>query len=336
MNGLRTSVIGVFCGPMIRTPSRESPPFEGAGPESPAQTEHWPMRPYPFDPFKHNPVVAALALQILKLRTRGLEKLIFTATTGRSGTLTLAKLFSAVPGCIAVHESHPVMHGSVLKAASYGNHALVNRVYRQVKSVNILRAAAGHRYYLESNHLFIKTFIQNANDDFGERLAVIHLVRPAIEVAMSIYCLGDYPGTERGNYWWLEYQAPANLIPIAHILDSSGEFSHPFYKALWYWHEVEARISQWRARLPKLKFVRFETDWFNDANKVFELFDALDMRYERPPIEAVIGKREHTKSHQKIGVALPADQARDMAFRFTELLGSLDLPRRSMPGAARY
>jgi hypothetical protein len=320
---------------MIQTPSRESPPFEAAGPESPVQTEHWPMAPYPFKPFKHNPVVAALASRILKLRTRGLEKLIFTATTGRSGTLTLAKVFSAVVGCIAVHEAHPVMHGPVLKAASYGDRALVDRVYRQVKSLNILRAAAGHRYYLESNHQFIKTFIQNAHEDFGERLAVIHLIRPAIEVATSIYCLGDYPGTERGNYWWLEYQAPANLIPMAHILDSSGEFSHPFYKALWYWHEVEARISQWRARLPMLKFVRFETDWFNDAKKVFKLLDELDIRYERPPIEAQIGNRAHTKEHQKIGVALPAGQAREMASRFAELLGRLDLPRRSMPGAAR-
>jgi len=126
-----------------------------------------------------------------------------------------------------------------------------------------------------------------------------------------------------------------NLIPIADILDSSAEFSHPFYKALWYWHEVEARISQWRARLPMLKFVRFETDWFNDANKVFELFDELDIRYERPPIEAVIGKREHTKAHQKIGVALPAERVQEMASRFAELLESLDLPHRSLPDAAR-
>ena len=40
-----------------------------------------------------------------------LEKLIFTATTGRSGTLSLAKLFAKVPGCRSVHEGHPVMNG---------------------------------------------------------------------------------------------------------------------------------------------------------------------------------------------------------------------------------
>jgi hypothetical protein len=319
----------------ILTPGRESPPFAGDSPGSPVPAERWPMAPYAFSPFKHNRVVAALALRILELRTRGLEKLIFTATTGRSGTLTLARLFSAVPDCIAVHEGHPIMHGPVLRAASFGDTALVNRVYRQIKSVNILRAAAGHRYYLEANHLFIKTFIQNAVQDFGERMVVIHLVRPAVEVATSIYCLNDCPGTERGNYWWLDYRAPNNLLPMADILESTGAFSHPFYKALWYWHEVEARIAAWRARMPTLKFVRFETHWFNDLNKVSALLDELGIRYASPPIKAVIGAREHIKEHQKLLVPLPAELAREMASRFEELLGRLDLPRPLALGTVR-
>ena len=320
---------------MLLTPGRESSPFAAASPGSSVPAERWPISPYEFKPLKHNSVVAALALQILKLRTRGLEKLIFTATTGRSGTLTLARIFSAVPDCIAVHEGHPIMHGPVLRAASFGDARLVNRVYRQIKSVNILRAAAGHRYYLEANHLFIKAFIQNAVEDFGERMVVIHLVRPAVEVASSIYCLSDYPGTERGNYWWLDFRAPTNLIPIADVLDSDAAFSHPFYKALWYWHEVEARISAWRARVPMLKFVRFETQWLNDLKRVSALLGELDIRYEMPPIEAVIGTRLHTKVHQKIGAPLHAEQAREMASRFEELLRRLELLHRAMPSATR-
>lgn len=311
---------------MILPPGRESPPFAGASPSSTVPVEQWPMSPYAFKPFKHNRVVAALALQILKLRNRGLEKLIFTATTGRSGTLTLANLFAAIPGCVAVHEGHPVMHGPVLRAASFGDDALVDRVYRQIKSVNILRAAAGHRYYLEANHLFIKTFIRNAVEDFGERMAVIHLVRPAIEVATSIYCLCDHPGTERGNYWWLDYRAPANLIRMANILDSTGAFSHPFYKALWYWYEVEARISVWRARIPTLKFVRFETHWFNDMGRVSALLDELGISCAMEQIEGVVGTRQHAKEQQKLRTPLPSAQVEEMVSRFEELLGSLDLP----------
>jgi hypothetical protein len=44
-------------------------------------------------------------------------------------------------------------------------HALLDRVYAQIKSINILRASIGYRYYVEANHLFIKTFVLQAVSD---------------------------------------------------------------------------------------------------------------------------------------------------------------------------
>jgi hypothetical protein len=303
----------------------------GVGTQTPLLPEHWPTLPYQFKPLKHSRLVSGVARRLLALRTRGLERLIFTATTGRSGTLTLARLFAAVPGCRAEHEAHPVMNGAVLRAASYGDTALVDRVYRRVKAVNIRRAALGHRYYFEANHLFIKTFAHNAVTDFGRRIAVVHLVRPAVEVANSIYQLRDYPSTERGNYWWLDLRAPTNLLAMADILESDPEFSHPFYKALWYWHEVEARIAAWRASMPAVRVIDFETGWLNDLGRVCSLLDALGVRYETALLAPVIGAKEHTKAHQKIGAMLPAQEAEQKAVRFGELLEQLgtQAPRRS-------
>jgi hypothetical protein len=293
------------------------------GTETPPLPESWPTLSYPFKPLKHNPLVAALALRLFRLQSRGLEKLIFTATTGRSGTLTLTKLFAAVPGCRATHEAHPVMNGPVLRAASYGDTALVDRVYRRVKAVNIRRAAVGYRYYFEANHLFIKTFAHNAVADFGPRIAVVHLVRPAVEVANSIYQLGDYPSTERGNYWWLDFRAPTNLLAMADILESDPEFSHPFYKALWYWHEVEARVAAWRARMPAVTVIDFETGWLNDLGRVCGLLEELGVQYERARLAPLVGAKEHTKDHQKTGAALPAQEADQKADRFRQLLEDL-------------
>lgn len=306
------------------------------GTETPVQRESWPMAPYPFKPLKHSRLVAGLASGLLKLRTLGLERLIFTATTGRSGTLTLSKLFAAVPGCRATHEAYPEMNGPVLRAASCGDTALVDRVYRRVKSVNIRRAAIGYRYYFEGNHLFIKTFAHNAVADFGRRVAVVHLVRPAVEVANSIYQLGDYPSTERGNYWWLDFRAPTNLLAMAGFLESDPEFSHPFYKALWYWHEVEARIAAWRARMPSVQVVDFQTGWLNDLERVCNLFDGLGVQYDRARLAPLVGAKEHTKDHQKIGTALPAEEAEQKADRFRELLLHLatKAPRRIRTGEA--
>src|SRR5215472_19248542 len=116
---------------------------------------------------KYSPPAAAVARCYYALRSRTVERLIFTATTGRSGTLTLTRIFAGIPGCRALHEPYPVMHDEALRAANYGDSAALDRFYR-AKSINILRAAAGYQYYLEANHLFIKTFVAHAVREFGD------------------------------------------------------------------------------------------------------------------------------------------------------------------------
>ena len=248
------------------------------------------------------------------------EKVVFTATTGRSGTKTLATLLSKVPDCIALHEPYPEMCGAVLRAQAFGNKAFVDKVYWRIKSINILRSAVGFRYYIEANHCFIKTFNRQAIEDFGERLAVIHLVRPAIDVAMSIFRLQESPGTEIGNHWWLDYRSPENLIQVADLLDGSGEFACPFYRALWYWYEMETRIAEWCTKLPTLKIARFETHWLNDKDRVFKLLDNLEIAYDKSRLEPIVGQRKNERDDRKLIAELPAREARAMLSRFQGLL----------------
>lgn len=265
---------------------------------------------------KYSAPAAAVARQYYALRSRALERIVFTATTGRSGTLTLTRIFAGIPGCRALHEPYPVMHDDALRAASYGEDAALQQLYR-AKSVNILRAAAGYRYYFEANHLFIKSFVAHAAHEFGERLAVIHLVRPVLEVAASIYRLHRQPGTESGNRWWLDYRAPLNRVRVAADLD--GEFAHPFYKALWYWFEIETRVQEWQSRLPQVPFVRFETDWLNQPQRLHALALQLGMEVEQQQIGALVGVKEHMREHMKIA-PLPPEEATAMLERFLALL----------------
>jgi hypothetical protein len=252
------------------------------------------------------------------MRARPVEKFIFTATTGRSGTLTLARIFAGIPRCRAVHEPKPIMNDEALRAASHGDENELKRLYG-TKTIHILRAATGYRYYLEANHLFIKTFIGHAVRDFGNRLAVIHLVRPPVEVAMSIYRLQDQPGTEAGNRWWLDYRAPLNCIRIADALDGD-EFSHPFYKGLWYWFEIETRVREWRLRLPAVRFVRFETGWLNDPEHLFALALALGVAADRRQIDSQVGMNAHGRDREKLIPPLPPDEAHGMLERFVAML----------------
>jgi hypothetical protein len=279
---------------------------------------------------KHNNFTAFLAKSYFNLKIRRLEKIIFTATTGRSGTLTLTNVFSSIADCKALHEPYPRMSGAVLTAASFGNMEYVDRVYRQIKAVHIRRAAAGYKYYVETSHLFIKTFALQALSDFGIKLNVIHLVRPPLQVAMSIYRLQDQPGTQRGNQMWLDYRAPSNLIGIADILEADAEFSHPFYKALWYWFEVEARIAAYKERFPSVPFVRFETDWVNDKKRVFGLLNDLSMDFDESAVGATVGARANAREHHKKMGPLDEEKAASMLKRFKTLLNEKGFARPSI------
>ncbi|GAB3290022.1 sulfotransferase domain-containing protein [Parahaliea aestuarii] len=266
---------------------------------------------------KYSPPVAKLARYWYDWRTRHVEQWIFVATTGRSGTLTLVDLFAQVPDCVALHEPYPAMHGEILHSASYGDKARVTRFYNTRKAVNIRRSAVGARSYLEANHLFIKSFAEQAAGDFRQRTRVIHLVRNPDGVAHSIYQLEDEPGTVAGNRWWLDYRAPSNLISLADALERHPEYSHPYFKGLWYWFEVEARIQHWREQWPGIPMVTFHTEDFSSLQAVGDLFSSLDINLEDTRLESMINVRRHERAHQKrrAPLALSERQAMQQAFR---------------------
>lgn len=269
---------------------------------------------------KRNFAVASLARTYYRLRTANLEKVIFTATTGRSGTLTLAKLFAAVPDCLSLHEPYPIMNADLLRAATFGDMPRVERYFYRVKSIYIRRAAIPYRYYVESNHMFIKSFVEYAAKEFGGNLEVVHLVRNPVEVANSLFRLDECPGTPKGDYWALDYRAPSNRIRIVDLLEGDTEFRDPFYRCLWYWFEIEARTQEWKGRLPGVRFHRFETTWFNDQQRVLQLLDQLNLRYDREAVLQRVGQREHVRDHEKRHSGLDPDVAREMYARFVRLL----------------
>jgi len=199
-----------------------------------------------------NPLTAAVYRTVWDWYHPG-TRFVFCATTGRSGTGALAELFAGLPGCAAEHEAAPIMNGPVMIADNEGRPELADRVYRVRKAFNIRHVAGDRPVYVETNHAFIKSFWRRALDDFGERLRVIHLRRHPFHVARSMTRIGTTPGTEDGDWWYLDYEAPANLVTaIVPELRDGGAFDHPFHRALWYWYEIEARVARMRAEAPWL------------------------------------------------------------------------------------
>ena len=266
------------------------------------------------------PPISRIVSFVLKHLFPGYEKVIFVASTGRSGTGSISRLFASIDDVCSLHEPEPVIGGATMIEKNKGNEHLARKIYTNVKS-NVIRLErlTGKRIYFESNHMFIKSFIEYAVEDFGNKVTVIHLYRNPVSVAKSLFDLQMIPGTERANEWYLDYKGNGNQIRIAEILDTNERFAHDFYKCLWYWYEIEARVSFWKNRYKEIRFVDFKTEDLNKYGCVTELLQELGIKYDEKKIKSNMDKKFNLKVSEKV-VTLDVKEAQVMHQSFREML----------------
>jgi hypothetical protein len=169
-----------------------------------------------------------------------------------------------------------------------------------LKRTYIKRAAAGHRYYLETNHQFIKNFGAPAIDYFGPKIRIIHLKRDPVSVAASFLAIDSVPvKTERGHYYMLDPDDSTNLIRIPELSNGSGEFGHDLYKCLWYWYETEARVQAMKERYPSVVWVDITTEQLNDKVVLKAMFDRLGIPVSPDRLGRAVSIRENLRTEEK-------------------------------------
>jgi hypothetical protein len=282
---------------------------------------------------KYNPAVAFLAKLVLWPLCRKTQAYIFVATTGRSGTASLEKILSHIDNCITFHEGYPMMNDYVMRELNNNRPTAARNTYNFNRAINIRRSGIGHKYYVETNHMFIKSFHEFAIEDLGKKLKVIHLVRNPVQVAKSITLLQHQPGTEMGNKWYLDFKAPGNQIQIQDILDNDPKFSHPFFKSLWYWYEIESRVETMRNKYPKLCVYDFTTENLNNAEALCQLLTEMELAYDREKIMAVAKTRKNRKLSLKPIDPLDLGDTEKMNDDFKQLI--IDKGYR-LPSSLRY
>ncbi len=246
------------------------------------------------------------------------ENYIFVATTGRSGTDSLTNIFKAADKAVSLHEPHPIMLQDI--PPSQNPVSVFKKQFNTLKRIYIKRAAAGHRYYVETNHQFIKTFAIPAAAELGSKLKVIHLVRDTIKVALSFYSIDSIPGaTERGKLYLLDPFQRDNILYLPDLFKDGAEFNHPLYRCLWYWYEVEARISRFKEQFPHVPIYKIQTHELNDAHKLSEMFEVLGVDFNPLALRELVGTRTNLKSQEKKKV-LDTDGVAEMNDRLLSVL----------------
>ncbi len=281
------------------------------------------------DLIKYNPLSVALYEKYVTAKTKDVEGFIFMATTGRSGSKSLSRVFEAADRAVCFHEPYPIMfsHFPELKEPPKGaaRKEYFRKLFYAKKHVNIKRNAIGYRYYVETNHQFIKNFADLAIEYFGDRIRIIHVFRDALKVASSFYSIESIPDTTpRGKVYAIDPKDEENRVKMADLLYDDPEFQHPFFKCLWYWYELHSRVKDYKQKYPQVRWHTMHTDDMNNREKLIAMFNNLGVEYISAKLEAVVGTQDNKVPHMKtqaIDPALAKEMHQKILAKMTERYG---------------
>ena len=249
----------------------------------------------------------------------------FVATTGRSGSQKLTQIISCVPGYVSLHEPEPVMNGTMMIRKNRGTDGAARRCFHSRKLLAIYRACAegNARYYVETNHMFIKSFSDYAIQHFGAKIRVVHLIRDPQETAHSIYQLGEIPGDPEGNHWYLDPGITQNHIRLTDEFWEYPEFQHPYYRCLWYVFEIQARVESLKREHPSVPIFRMETPELSQPDSIHSLSQFLGVAVEEEALEKCLTQRANQQQENKQKANMPklsATELKSMTNRFVTFL----------------
>lgn len=263
------------------------------------------------------------------------KRLIFTCTTGRSGTGYLAKLLECVPAVASSHEPEPRFSHHLRAVQRDPRRALDFWLEEKLPAI----AAKKEPVVVETSHLFCKGFLEPLVQ-LAVPFDLIILRRDTRLVAKSLHQLDTIPGrTDLGRTFLLAPSDPGVLLlPDWERLDD-------YQLCYWYCLEIERRAEQY-ARLVTDRCGRVaQTTLDRVAGKegFIALLDALAL--PRPTqegwarYEAIAGTQVNRKAQQKERSRRPEiERLEDLEAEVRRLVAPgdvipLDLPGRSFDTA---
>lgn len=243
---------------------------------------------------------------------------IFSINTGRSGSDYLSNLFSFATGCRAFHEAAPVCNGTAMRAFQEGNVESMRRLTaRKVKAIKALKADAP--VYVETNHLFIKSFGWFIPEHIMQKkIGIIVLRRNPEDVVKSFSRIRCTAMTEAGKRWILTperrrplVRPPTRLVP-AHLFYKCMRSVQRLQRATgsqtcrrwlrayetrslrWYIRETDALARAYRERFPGICYYEVDVEDLNDLNKVEQMFDFFGCT-SMPGLAKAVGRPTNLK-----------------------------------------
>jgi hypothetical protein len=236
----------------------------------------------------------------------GAHRFVFSANPGRSGSEFLARLIGAAEHTDAGHERVPTMTGPWLRQIAHEGPegSYEQRSVKVEAIVSELEQLPASWTYVDTSHMFVKTFADVVFDAFDhELISVVVLRRDPVSVVRSFFEL-DYFGVGR-NAAWIDWMvsptAPHswfNLDPI--------EVRDQFDLIAAYLVGIEARTHQLRETTPSVRWIDVRLEEITRPEGATRLFRRLDLK-PPPGLDDLVATPINARTLRKEEVARSID-----------------------------
>ncbi|MEO2069245.1 MAG: hypothetical protein ABGX27_07015 [Desulfurobacteriaceae bacterium] len=226
------------------------------------------------------------------------KRLIFTVTTGRSGTGYLAKMLSLFPSIYAFHEPEPDFVDVMRKAIEKPELAVKFWVFKKLPVI----AKLLKNIYCETSHLFCKGFFYPLLD-LGILPELIILRRERRKVAKSLFELDTIPGrTPLAIFYYLKPDDRGVYLPLA-----NWQKLHDYQLCYWYCLEIEKRMEIYREEVLKRGGKVYEAEFSSllSLEGFISFVDKMGILPSHPEniiekLKQQIGKKINEKREEKV------------------------------------
>lgn len=232
------------------------------------------------------------------------KRIIFTLTTGRSGTALLAKLLKPLLQVHADHEPKPLFSDALVYLKTRPDFDIHEFCKMKLKAIQ--QSMDDKDIYIETCHSFGKGFIGPMREICSD-IEIIILHRNPIDVTMSMYRLGDIPGrTKTGLHWYL---SPKDNMSFTTLKYSIQEAYTDFQLCYWYTQEMLCRMNEALEHHQVLCSIEFREllSYTYFRNVLNQMGITKIPRNYKKYYQSVVAYKVNEKSHRKHPLLLPPD-----------------------------
>lgn len=258
--------------------------------------------------------------------------LVFSINSGRAGSQYLARLLSTGVRVTAFHEPEPTMSGKPLEMTN----ALPMQATRDVRRAKndairaVLNRMQAGETYVETNHMFIKTFYDVVLEEFAAQTAVVVLRRELALVLKSFIEMGYFSPL---NSVWEKWMSSPESVNAALPLPMSYSEMDQYDRSIAYLLDIEARVTRFQQEYPNVPLYEARVETLSAVRPAASLFRELGIS-PSPRTLIYMRRRYNTRQSVKRHISNPTQlgYCRERLGRYIELLSDRGIP--VPPGAA--